>query len=147
MNGGVRMCEPGFIYVLVNSSLQNMVKIGKTMKDCESRAKELSSATGVPTPFIVAFEVYVNDCSSAEKHLHSLLEEKGYRVADNREFFIAPLKEVIACMIQIENSYGGTSIEDRADYAPSGATDLNKLDIGQLREMDKERRKNDPGIA
>lgn len=49
------MIEPGHIYILVNPSMEGLVKIGKTTRDPESRARELSQATGVPTPFYVAF--------------------------------------------------------------------------------------------
>ena len=41
----------GYVYVLINSSMPNLVKIGKTTKDPNERVKELSSATGVATPF------------------------------------------------------------------------------------------------
>ncbi len=60
------MSNPGYIYVLINYSMQGIVKVGKTIRDTESRAKELSSVTGVPTPFIVAFDAYFADCSQAE---------------------------------------------------------------------------------
>jgi hypothetical protein len=50
--------DSGFIYVLINVSMDGLVKIGKTQRDPEKRAIELSSATGVPTPFIVAFEAF-----------------------------------------------------------------------------------------
>jgi hypothetical protein len=52
------MGTPGFVYVLINPSLPSYVKIGKTTKDPSIRAAELSSATGVPTPFYVAYEAY-----------------------------------------------------------------------------------------
>ena len=43
------MSNSGYIYVLINNSMENLVKVGKTSRDAESRAKELSSVTGVPT--------------------------------------------------------------------------------------------------
>jgi len=79
--------NPGWVYVLVNQSLKNCVKIGRTTTDPASRASEISSATGVPTPFIVAYEAYFNDCDSAESYVHALLESKGVRLSPNREFF------------------------------------------------------------
>lgn len=81
-----------------------MVKVGKTVKEPEIRAKEISSDTGVPTPFIVAFKVFVSDCDSAESHLHSLLQIKGFRINQNREFFNAPLDGIISAMIELQNS-------------------------------------------
>ena len=35
------MSDNGYVYVLMNPSLQNMVKIGKTTREPEERAKEL----------------------------------------------------------------------------------------------------------
>lgn len=85
----------GYIYVMINPSLENMVKIGKTKRDPNERVKELSSATGVPTPFILAFYKPFRDCDFAEKAIHHILEEKGYRVNDNREFFKISSTEAI----------------------------------------------------
>jgi hypothetical protein len=48
------MLDPGYIYVLINQSMEGFIKVGKTARDPKERAKELSQATGVPTPFMVA---------------------------------------------------------------------------------------------
>ena len=96
------MSNKGYIYVLINPSLKGMVKIGKTTRDSEERAKELSNSTGVPTPFTVAYEVFVEDCTKAEEYIHTKLEESGYKVNKNREFFNIPLKKVIPLMLELE---------------------------------------------
>jgi len=95
----------GYIYALINPSLHGLVKVGKTVKEPEVRAKEISSDTGVPTPFIVAFKVFVSDCDSAELYLHSLLQIKGFRINQHREFFNAPLEVIINSMIELQNSF------------------------------------------
>jgi hypothetical protein len=94
----------GYIYALINSSLHGLVKVGKTVKEPEIRAKEISSDTGVPTPFIVAFKVLVSDCDSGELFLHSLLQTKGFRINQKREFFNAPLDVIISSMIELQKS-------------------------------------------
>ena len=43
----------GYIYVLINPSMEDVVKIGKTERDPKNRAAELSSVSGVPEKFIV----------------------------------------------------------------------------------------------
>ena len=77
----------GYIYVLVNPSFEGMVKIGKTTRDPNERVKELSSATGVPTPFILVYYKQFKDCNIAEAEIHQILESKGYRLNESREFF------------------------------------------------------------
>ena len=89
------MRDVGFLYVLANSAMQGMVKVGKTTRSPAERAAELSAATGLPTPFIVVYEQLFEDCTEAEAFVHALLASKGFRVAENREFFSAPANEVV----------------------------------------------------
>lgn len=85
----------GYVYVMINPSLPNLVKIGKTSREPNERAKELSSATGVPTPFILVYYKPFRDCNLAETIIHHFFEEKGARVNGNREFFQVPTTEAI----------------------------------------------------
>ncbi|MFA7348157.1 MAG: GIY-YIG nuclease family protein [Desulfurivibrionaceae bacterium] len=109
------MSEPGFVYALINPSINGVVKVGKTTKDPSERAKELSAATGVPAPFSVAYQIYVMDCSQAEMYVHTYLEESGYRVADNREFFNAPLNIVIDAMLTAQSQINTTEHDNFVD--------------------------------
>ena len=98
----------GYVYVMTNSSIEGQVKIGKTTRDPYERAKELSSATGVPTPFVVVFYKPFKDCHLAEKTIHQYLEKKGYRVNNNREFFNMSIPEaidVVQAMYAIEQKH------------------------------------------
>ena len=85
----------GYVYVMINPSLPNLVKIGKTSREPNERAKELSSATGVPTPFILVYYKPFRDCNLAESVVHHFFEEKGARVNGNREFFQVSPTEAI----------------------------------------------------
>lgn len=85
----------GYVYVMINPSLPNLVKIGKTSREPNERAKELSSATGVPTPFILVYYKPFRDCHLAESVIHHFFEEKGARVNGNREFFQVSTNEAI----------------------------------------------------
>ena len=49
----------------------------------------------VPTPFVLVFDAYFHDSARAEAYVHTLLESRNYRVTNNREFFVAPVKEAI----------------------------------------------------
>lgn len=84
--------KKGFIYILINPSLKDLLKIGMTTRSPEERAKELST-TGVPTPFFVAFSEEVSDCQMIEKEIHLHLE--NFRYIKSREFFEIPLAQAI----------------------------------------------------
>ena len=90
----------GYIYVLVNSSMPGLVKVGKTTREPAQRVAELSSVTGVATPFIIAFEQFFLDCDSAEEFIHTTLERQGLRQTNNREFFRAQPNDVIRVKTQ-----------------------------------------------
>ena len=52
----------GYIYIMLNRAFQNdHYKIGMTTNAPEARARELSSATGVPRGFEVLYEQRVTD--------------------------------------------------------------------------------------
>jgi TPR repeat protein len=89
---------PGYIYVLINPMLKGAVKIGKTFRSPDERASESSSSSGVPTPFIVAYDAYVSDCSAAELAIHDSLD--SFRVNEDREFFALPVKAAIAAVMR-----------------------------------------------
>ena len=71
----------GYVYVMINPSYEGLVKIGKTTKDPDARAKELSSATGIATPFIVAYKRMFNDCHVAEKTIHKRAARKSILIS------------------------------------------------------------------
>lgn len=77
----------GIVYVLSNSAMPGLVKIGMTTRESiDTRMKELYS-TGVPVPFDCEYacEVKASDCAKIEKALHKAF--KPNRINDNREFF------------------------------------------------------------
>lgn len=82
-SGAVR--APEYVYVLVNKSVPNMVKIGMTINTPDERARQISTATGVATPWIpvYSYQCYRSDLLEEEVHIH--LHE--YRVNKNREMF------------------------------------------------------------
>ncbi len=109
----------GFLYVLINPSMLGLAKVGKTTRDPSNRVAELSSATGVPSPFMLAFQQPVAECDSAEIWVHRELERKGYRHADNREFFNAPLHEIIQIVVQASSLTpvpAGQALEEESEH-------------------------------
>src|ERR1700686_5233716 len=93
----------GYVYILLNASFPHLVKIGNTTGSPEERAKDLSRATGVPTPFVVAHRVYVGNCEHAEKDSHRCLDE--FREHRRREFFRISPKEAIQLVDEVAARY------------------------------------------
>jgi hypothetical protein len=91
----------GYLYLLVNPSMDGLVKIGKTQRDPKARAKELGSVTGIPTPFLLVFDLAVDDCTRAEQYVHNDLAK--YRLSSNREFFRVELSHAIRVMLESGN--------------------------------------------
>lgn len=89
---------PGYVYILINSSMPGLIKIGRTLRDSRMRARELFS-TGVPTPFQVAFELFAEQHEALEAMVHNELND--FRVNAAREFFRYPLDKAIALLIQL----------------------------------------------
>ena len=128
------MDEIGHLYVLANSAMPGLVKVGKTTRSPNERAAELSSATGLPSPFIVVYEQLFGNCSEAESFVHTYLAAKGFRVSTNREFFNAPVNDVVRAIANAPGAINGFGALDQVEPATEPTTeplgDLNE----QLRE-------------
>ena len=85
----------GIVYIARNDNHEeNIYKIGMTLRtELNERMDELTSHTGVLGEFKHEGHVLVDDVEECEKKLH---EKFSYcRVQNNREFFKAPLREII----------------------------------------------------
>lgn len=91
----------GYVYILTNVSLPGLIKVGRTIRDSRSRARELFT-TGVPTPFQVAFEIFSDEHEELEADFHKELHD--FRISDNREFFNYPLNQAIILLQKLNNS-------------------------------------------
>ncbi len=102
----------GYVYILFNPALrQNRFKIGLTTNKPEERARELSSATGVPEPFEVAYAVCVLDCANAEKLVHAKLS----KFRSGKEFFELPLATAIRAVEEVASKVGRLETEDEPE--------------------------------
>lgn len=98
--------NPGYIYILQNPSLsESHLKIGRTERDPEQRAAEISGSTGVPTPFEVVWWSESVDCHLAETLLHH--ELAPYRTNTTREFFDLELNDAIQVARRAIHQSGG----------------------------------------
>lgn len=85
--------------------MPDIVKVGFTTRSPMERAAELGRATGIPVSFIVVYQRPVLDCKAAEDYLHTKFQHSGYRVAQNREFFNAPVWEVVDAVANLPHEY------------------------------------------
>jgi hypothetical protein len=75
----------GHIYILQNTSVPGIFKIGFTERSVVDRLNEINKATGVITPWQVRDFWFTQEPYLAEQEIHDLLSD--YRVQDNREGF------------------------------------------------------------
>jgi T5orf172 domain/Sel1 repeat len=136
-----RMKTTGSVYVLANSAMPGLVKVGKTQRSATERAQELSNQTGIPTPFIVVYEQLFEDCDAAENYVHAVLDRTGIRESSNREFFRATPKEVIEALLTAPGKLTGTQGQN---YSQSKAeslldrTESDELDDFKLEDEDED---------
>ena len=97
----------GWVYVLTNLALPDLVKVGFTLKDTKLRAQELSH-TGVPGKWVVQYEAYVVNPREIEQKAHKSLKQYLH----SKEFFtctvetaVAVLKEASIGNCQFENKF------------------------------------------
>src|SRR5690606_32879169 len=96
----------GYVYVLTNPAMPGLVKIGRTTRSPEERMLELTSATGVPIPFQLVYEVRVADCYAAESLVHAVLEERGVRVSSSREVYAITPSEAVEIVLRARDRIG-----------------------------------------
>ena len=111
----------GFIYIMTNPCLKNMVKIGYAT-DVESRRKQLST-TALPYEYEV-YATYETSGNLEDKKLHKLIDNLNpdLRVSKNREFFMMSpdeayeLLETIALISGTQEKLS-LAVDDSADDA------------------------------
>jgi hypothetical protein len=74
----------GYVYIMTNTCMPGLVKVGWTAGDPEVRARKLSANTNVAVPFEVAWACEVKD-PSIERLTHDALAD--YRENKKCEFF------------------------------------------------------------
>jgi len=98
----------GYVYVLSNPSMPGLVKIGMSSAGGHVRAKQLYQ-TGVPTPFVIEFQVYVEYYQEVENNIHLMLD--GCRLG-GREFFQIEVDEAITSLLDVVASMYSMKVTD-----------------------------------
>lgn len=106
------MAKKGFIYILLNPINIKCLKIGKTTRLSEIRAKELfyQAKTGLPAEFVVAYDKKVDDIDLVEGLVHKKLSKERFN--KKREFFSMSLKEAIKAIEEVMTELGKQTVID-----------------------------------
>lgn len=99
----------GYVYVLSNRYMPNILKIGYTCKTVKRRAWQIyKTSTGTPSPFKVEHQVETNDARALEAKVHKRLNL--LRVNKGREFFCCTVPYAIE---MIEREISCDFLEDK----------------------------------
>lgn len=129
----------GWVYVISNKAMPNLIKVGYSMKDPGLRAAELNH-TGSPHPYVVDYEVLVENPREVEQTVHGRLRN----LREGKEWFrcsaeeaIAGIKAVVGPSAQVENY-------KRADRERAEAIHRQKTAEEQkIRAVEEARRKRE----
>lgn len=111
----------GWVYVISNRSMPGLVKIGYTLKNPDLRAAELNH-TGVPHPYVVDYEVMVDQPRNIEQKAHSKLKHKRA----GKEWFRCSPETAIATIQGLIGNGAVTENFKRSDRAK--ATEIRRQD-------------------
>ena len=92
-----------WVYVLTNSAMPDLVKIGYTTNDPHTRAEQVSRGTGVPVGYEVAWAYKCYKGERIEKEVHKYFKKE--RLNPTREFFKVTLEEAKSIIEQIGSKY------------------------------------------
>jgi T5orf172 domain len=122
----------GFVYVMTNPAIPDMIKVGYTRLLPEDRASDLFT-TGVPEPFEVVYRRLTSRPLAVESETHSLLSAS--RWSKDREFFRTSLAAAVEAVrlsaVKVEGiaSWEGSN---SPHVLRSGDRPVLTLDAGQI---------------
>jgi hypothetical protein len=118
----------GWVYVITNEAMPDLVKVGFSTKDPELRAKKLGS-TGNPHPYAVAYDALVYAPRDMERRVHEKLAD----VREGKEWFRCSVSLAVAAIRALDQE--GMLIEQVNDKA----TAPSQLQKGQSQESGPKR--------
>jgi len=130
------MARKGFVYVMSNESMPGLIKVGMSIKVPDERAKELSSDTSTPTPFIVEYYALFENMQKAERLVH----EKLHKYHHGKEFFKANVEHAIQAIESLSISY--TKLYSKPDNDKK-AKDLQLELDAKRKEEEKNKLRNE----
>lgn len=112
----------GYIYIMTNPSLKNMVKIGYAT-NVEERRRQLST-TALPYEYEI-FATYETSGKLEDKKLHKLIDNLNpdLRVSKNREFFVMSAEDAYELLETIAIISGSQDKVERRQSKTNSAGD------------------------
>ena len=101
-----------WVYVLTNPLMAGICKIGFTKNKPSDRVKQINSGTGVALDFVVEWAFPCFNAHDVEKQVHKYLQDNGFRVNNNKEFFNVTVEEAKAVVERIGEPYKMTNDEE-----------------------------------
>lgn len=99
----------GYVYILSNPAMPDILKIGKTSRPVEHRCSELYQ-TGVPQEFKIEAYELVPDCDEVERWMHDAFTKQ--RISAGREFFKVSLDQAERQLKQCQREQIGQWVEE-----------------------------------
>lgn len=126
----------GYVYVLSNRAIPNLVKIGYTTRSIEQRIQELSS-TGVPGKFVAEFYCLVDNAPYVEKGIHNKLSRDHF----DKEFFKCSSKEAVKTIKEfiLHNSLSLHASGGRSSQAYITEQELTEIKRRETQRIETER--------
>lgn len=104
----------GWVYIITNKAMPDLVKVGYSTKDPQLRAAELNH-TGTPHPYLVQFDMLIENPREIEQLAHAHLSE--YR--EGKEWFRCSVDQAVSAI----QFFAGKSqlVNNRNETRNSGA--------------------------
>ncbi|EOV9596830.1 GIY-YIG nuclease family protein [Cronobacter dublinensis] len=132
--------QNGFVYVLENSCMPGLYKVGMTTNNPDARAKEISGSTGVPEPFKVMAAFHSRSPRADEQLIHEAFASE--RVSDKREFFKLGESELETLLSELGSLVGPERNASYADLAMS----YSLISFSHEEDVDLESELSDVGL-
>jgi hypothetical protein len=127
----------GWVYVISNKAMQSLVKVGFSTKDPDLRADELNH-TGSPHPYLVEYEVLIEEPYEIEQATHKLLSSKH----EAKEWYRCSAEEAVAAIKQVSGLRIITETYKRAEREKAEALHRRKLEEQEVRRRQEQAEKD-----
>lgn len=131
----------GWVYVISNKAMPDLVKIGYSERDPVYRASELKTGTGIPHSYEVVYDVLVKAPQALERLIHKALEEER----ENKEWFNCGWSEAVQIVRRGAHESGGFLCEKEYEVFNEYKKRQARKERAAEREKLRQKRKDKEG--